>query len=242
MAWRSGAQPASESCWASRSGPLLTLVGSALPVRLPRGTQQAVAIAPILAAIFLGGPAGRLGRRDRDDRGARTPGPNPLVRHPSQSRRACAASDSLGVVRDEFLPLGESLGLIADFVARDARGGASSYVLNVWLVSILLALRTGQPLVSVLVGDSRGTLPVASSRLRRLAGSWPSIYLVQWWATLLFALPLYTTRTGLPALRRDARDVHADHRRAGGGRRQARPVHGAAQPPGQGRSPSTSGG
>src|SRR3989442_373319 len=36
---------------------LLTLVGSAFPVQLPRGTHQAVAIAPIMGAIFLGGPA-----------------------------------------------------------------------------------------------------------------------------------------------------------------------------------------
>ena len=36
---------------------VLTLVASALPVRLPRGTHQAVAMAPIVAAMSLGGPA-----------------------------------------------------------------------------------------------------------------------------------------------------------------------------------------
>ena len=36
---------------------ILTLIASALPVRLPLGTQQAVAMAPMLAAITLGGPA-----------------------------------------------------------------------------------------------------------------------------------------------------------------------------------------
>ena len=36
---------------------VLTLVASALPVQLPRGTQQAVAMAPIMAAMLLGGPA-----------------------------------------------------------------------------------------------------------------------------------------------------------------------------------------
>ena len=35
----------------------LTLVSSALPVQMPRGTQQAVSFAPILASTFLGGPA-----------------------------------------------------------------------------------------------------------------------------------------------------------------------------------------
>ncbi len=36
---------------------LLTLVTSALPVRLPLGTHQAVSMAPIVAAMALGGPA-----------------------------------------------------------------------------------------------------------------------------------------------------------------------------------------
>ena len=36
---------------------LLTLLASALPVQLPRGTHQAVAMAPIVAAMSLGGPA-----------------------------------------------------------------------------------------------------------------------------------------------------------------------------------------
>ena len=34
----------------------LTLVASALPVRLPRGTVASVSVAPILATIVLGGP------------------------------------------------------------------------------------------------------------------------------------------------------------------------------------------
>src|SRR6185436_8378253 len=36
---------------------VLTVISSALPVQMPRGTQQAVSFAPILAATFLGGPA-----------------------------------------------------------------------------------------------------------------------------------------------------------------------------------------
>ena len=35
----------------------LTLVTSALPVKLPMGTHQAVSMAPIVAAMALGGPA-----------------------------------------------------------------------------------------------------------------------------------------------------------------------------------------
>jgi hypothetical protein len=35
----------------------LTLIASALPVRLPQGSQQMVSMAPIVAAMALGGPA-----------------------------------------------------------------------------------------------------------------------------------------------------------------------------------------
>ena len=35
---------------------LLTLVASALPVQMPRGTKQAVSIAPIVGSLILGGP------------------------------------------------------------------------------------------------------------------------------------------------------------------------------------------
>src|SRR3954470_21338082 len=36
---------------------VMTLVASALPVRLPQGSQQGLAMAPIVAAMSLGGPA-----------------------------------------------------------------------------------------------------------------------------------------------------------------------------------------
>src|SRR5688572_30990010 len=36
---------------------VLTLIASALPVKLPQGTQQAVSMAPVLAALTLGGPS-----------------------------------------------------------------------------------------------------------------------------------------------------------------------------------------
>ena len=52
----------------------LTLVASALPVRMPRGTLVGVSGAPIIAAAFLGGPtAAGLGRADRNDGGSRAP-------------------------------------------------------------------------------------------------------------------------------------------------------------------------
>ena len=65
--------------------------------------------------------------------------------------------------------------------------------LNLLLVSLLLGLRTGQPVLGVLVGDSRG-IASAVIALAPLAWLMSMIYAVQWWATTLFAVPLYSTR------------------------------------------------
>ena len=66
-------------------------------------------------------------------------------------------------------------------------------ILNLVLVSTFLALRTGQVAREVFVGDLRG---IAGSvvALAPLAWLMAVIYGVQWWATALFAVPLYSTR------------------------------------------------
>jgi putative nucleotidyltransferase with HDIG domain len=64
---------------------------------------------------------------------------------------------------------------------------------NLLLASLLLGLRTGQPVFGVLIGDSRG-IASAVIALAPLAWLMSLIYVVQWWATALFAVPLYSTR------------------------------------------------
>jgi putative nucleotidyltransferase with HDIG domain len=58
---------------------------------------------------------------------------------------------------------------------------------------VLVALRTGQPPLQVFLGDFRGITATAMA-LAPLAWLMSQVYLVVWWAALLFALPLYTTR------------------------------------------------
>ena len=55
------------------------------------------------------------------------------------------------------------------------------------------AFEQGQPVLGVLVGDSRG-IASAVIALAPLAWLMSLIYAVQWWATTLFAVPLYSTR------------------------------------------------
>jgi putative nucleotidyltransferase with HDIG domain len=66
-------------------------------------------------------------------------------------------------------------------------------VLNTVIASGVLALRTGQSIGAVIVGDSRATA-FNNVALAPLGWLMALVYGIQWWATVLFALPLYTTR------------------------------------------------
>jgi putative nucleotidyltransferase with HDIG domain len=170
---------------------VLTLVCWALPVKLPFGTQQGVATAPMLAAIFLGGPAvggwvAALGTTERRELRGEIPWYGSLANHAGIVLPAIAA----GIVL-ELMP-GRDAGQLAGFV-RSMIAAAVFWGLNVTLAGSLLALRTNQPLMTVVVGDSRGT-SLNSLALGPLGWLMSLVYSIQWWATLVFALPLYTTR------------------------------------------------
>jgi putative nucleotidyltransferase with HDIG domain len=64
---------------------------------------------------------------------------------------------------------------------------------NLALISTAVGLRTGQPPREVFVGDVRG-IAGGLVALAPLAWLMSVVYLVQWWATALFAIPLYSTR------------------------------------------------
>ena len=95
-----------------------------------------------------------------------------------------------GTLREGLLVLWH--GAAADFVT-GMIAAAVFMSTNLLLASLLLGLRTGQPVIGVLVGDSRG-ISSAVIALAPLAWLMTLIYVVQWWATALFAVPLYSTR------------------------------------------------
>ena len=75
---------------------LLTLVASALPVQMPRGTKQAVSIAPIVGSLILGGPAAgvwvaALGTTEIRELRGRVPWYGTLVNHAAVTLPAFAA-------------------------------------------------------------------------------------------------------------------------------------------------------
>ena len=174
----------------------LTLVTSALPVKLPLGSHQAVAMAPVVAAMALGGPAiagwvAAIGTTEMRELRGRIPWYGSLVNHAGAALPAVVG----GVIHTVILTLFGTSGtpnLAVDFLGTIA-GASALFVLNTSIASGVLALRTGQSFAAVIVGDTKET---AFNNLALAPLGWlmSVVYSIQWWATLLFALPLYTTR------------------------------------------------
>jgi putative nucleotidyltransferase with HDIG domain len=72
-------------------------------------------------------------------------------------------------------------------------GAAIFVILNMAVTSLIVALRSQQSFKVVALGDWRG-ISVNAFALAPLAWLMGQMYLISWWASLLFALPLYTTR------------------------------------------------
>jgi hypothetical protein len=174
----------------------LSLVASALPVKLPHGTYQAVALAPLVAAMSLGGPAvggwvAAFGVTETREIRGRIPWYGTLINHAGVVLPIVVA----GIVRHGIVALAASDGppsLIIDFLAT-ITAATALFIGNTAIVAGVVTLRTGQSFSAVVIGDYRDTAfnNLAMGPLGWLMGL---VHSIQWWATLLFALPLYTTR------------------------------------------------
>jgi len=174
---------------------LITLFASALPVRMPRGTLVSVSIAPIVASIVLGGPAAAgwvaaLGTTEVRELRGRVPWYGTLFNHAGLVTPAL-----LGGFTYELLAGGSPappVGFAATMIA-----AAVFHFSNVAVTAYSVALRDNLDFRLVAFGDTRSYLANLFA-LAPLAWLMAKIYMlplgVGWWATLLFALPLYTTR------------------------------------------------
>ncbi len=172
---------------------VVTLFASALPVQLPGGLLVAVAIAPCIAAMSLGGPAvgawvALLGTTEMRELRGRIPWYGTLANHGGIVLPAVAG----GIVMQV---LGRGGPPAQDFAATVV-GAAVYFVLNLVLVSGIVALRAGQDLRTVALADVRAFAAntLALAPLAWLMSRMFTLPTAGWWATLLFALPLYTTR------------------------------------------------
>ena len=138
----------------------LTLVASALPVKLPRGTQQAVAMAPILAAITLGGPAvggwvAAIGSTEMREVRGRIPWYGTIANHAGLVFPAVIAGIARLIVIGIADPKADTY-LIFDLAATMA-AAAVFFLLNASMAGALLALRTEQPIWTVVSANTRET-------------------------------------------------------------------------------------
>jgi HD-GYP domain-containing protein (c-di-GMP phosphodiesterase class II) len=168
---------------------VVTLFASALPVRMPRGMLVAVSIAPVLAALSLGGPAvgtwvALIGTTEVREIRGRIPWYGTVANHAGMIPPAVGAGLVIAAVGHGSLLI-ELVGIML--------GAIVLLVLNLLVVSGLLTIRTGQPLRQLLLTDPRN-FAASLIALAPLAWLMAQMYTLAWWASLLFALPLYTTR------------------------------------------------
>ncbi|HKI83843.1 MAG TPA: HD domain-containing phosphohydrolase, partial [Candidatus Krumholzibacteria bacterium] len=178
----------------------LTLIASLFPIRLPAGSSVSVGSAPLLAAIVLGGPVPAgivaiIGTFDTGEIRRRLPWYGTLSNHAQIAVPAVLAAmlytELVKVVGDIGLPTG-----VGGFVAVIVTGFVYN-ALNNFMAALVVNARSGQSLRTVWAQDIR---IVASNVVGLVPLAWlmAQVFLlpdgVGWWATLVFVIPLFTTR------------------------------------------------
>src|SRR5919197_5646320 len=138
---------------------LITLFAQALPVRMPRGTIISVAIAPIIASMALGGPVAAaivatIGTTELRELRGRIPALGTAANHAGIALPTLLGGWVVEIIRPSP-SLDPTSSAFLSFVATMA-GGAVLFVCNIAIVSGVVALRTGQPLLVVIRGDIKG--------------------------------------------------------------------------------------
>ena len=174
---------------------VVTLFASALPVTLSDGVQIAVSTAPLMAATTLGGPlAGALvallGTLDMREVRGKVPWYGTLTNHAAIVLPVIAGGIVIEAVR------GRGTGLILELVAT-LSGSLVYFTLNLVFVSAIVYFRGGRPIKEFLTRAETSNIFANLLTLAPLGWLMARMYELTdagWWTTLLFALPLYTTR------------------------------------------------
>jgi putative nucleotidyltransferase with HDIG domain len=169
---------------------LLALAGSSLAVRMPGGTLVDVSYAPIVAAMSLGGPTAAgvlaaIGTTQARELRREVPWYGVITNHALIAVPAVLSAWLLQFVggRDDIR---------VDFIAT-LGAGALCFALNFSLAGLFLWLRSG----SNLHGGIKADVGAWAAMLALAPVAWlmAQMYVsAGWWAVLLFAVPLYTTR------------------------------------------------
>ena len=176
---------------------LATLVASAMPVRLPRGSVVSVGSAPILAAMILGGPAAAaivsfIGTTDEREVRGQVPWYGTLYNHSAAAASVAVAGMLYEILLGSF---GRSDRILEFAFALLA---SALFLALTWVLAVLaVTARTGVPTRTIWAQDVGG---VAANLIGLAPLAWLMAQTFQlpngvgWWATPLFVVPLFTTR------------------------------------------------
>jgi riboflavin transporter FmnP len=173
---------------------MLTLLASALPVQLASGVQVAVSTAPLMAATILGGPtagaiAAALGTFDTREVRGQVAWYGTLANHAAIVLPVIAAGLVLGYLKT--LAGGVLWELVAALLAT-----LVYFLGNLLLVSVIVVVRAGNSIQEFWTDAETSNLWANLAALAPLGWLMALMYESDagWWTTLLFGVPLFTTR------------------------------------------------
>jgi len=174
---------------------IISLVASALPVRLTDGVQVAVSTAPLMAATLLGGPsAGALvaliGSTDMRELRGRVPWYGTLANHAAIVLPVIVGGLVMQILRGDPHDLPREL-------AAALFGTLAYFLLNLLFVSAIVYFRGGRSVREFLGRAETANIWANLVTLAPLGWLMARMYELDdggWWTTLLFGLPLFTTR------------------------------------------------
>jgi hypothetical protein len=169
---------------------VLTMASSALPVRLPGGSFLAVDFAPIVAAMSLGGPiaAGLVaffGATESRELRRQVPWYGVVANHAGITGPAVISAYALNLAPFRSNILGDLAATVGAAILFSST--------NILVTTLVVSTRDGDPIGKVL--RANGGAYVFMFALAPVAWLMAQMYLTAPWAVLLFAVPLYTTRT-----------------------------------------------
>ncbi|HEX7490497.1 MAG TPA: HD-GYP domain-containing protein [Candidatus Limnocylindrales bacterium] len=168
----------------------LTMIGSSLAVRMPKGSVVDVGFAPIVAAISLGGPivgalVALVGTTQSRELRHRVPWYGVVANHSAMTAQVIISAYALSLFRLSSV-------LVVDFIAT-VLAACVLFTLNILITAAFVSVREGQSMTKLVRADAGAYLNMLA--LAPVAWLMAQMYVVAgWWAVLLFAVPLYTTR------------------------------------------------